>query len=150
MKKYIKNLPHEIILNILSYTYRPQSSSLLQDIVSYVKTKRSLYDYYYNFWIIEINFHIMADKEWLLNDIVFYANGYAPTMNGYSEIFYNLLMRNPFLRNRQYVDRYIRMIDKKHITTPINILLGLFNTLEREELLYTYTNMYNRSIILPE
>lgn len=141
MREMIAKLPMDIILHIIPYTYNFQKKHLLDDIKSYSESKKILFNYYYNYWIIFIQCQEPQDKYWLVNDLFAYTNNYNPTMNGYVEQFYNIFKRNIFLQGNQHIDRYILNLEKKDVTSQINVFLGMLTPEERNDLinLQTYT-----------
>ena len=77
-----KKLPFEIIYIILLYLRQPQSANLLEDISSFSKTIPIITNKYYKKWIIEWQSEEGEDINWLENDLILYANEYAPTGQG--------------------------------------------------------------------
>ena len=130
--KFIKNLPLDIILQIIPYTYNVQNNILLQDIINYTKIKNILLQDYFNYWIIQLENIEPEDKNWLINDIYAYINDDYPTMLGYVDNFYNILKRNLQLHTIEDVDRYILYLDNKNINSQINIFIGLLQPNERK------------------
>jgi hypothetical protein len=130
MNHLIKKLPLDIILRIIPYTYSLQSKTLLEDIVDFHQSKNILMNYYYAYWL-----RIEPDEyqNWLLNDLVRYANNYFPTMHGYTNKFYSIFRRNNFLQTTDKVNQYIYKIEQKEVSAQINIYLGLFTPMERED-----------------
>ena len=125
----------DIILYIIPYTYNFQKKNLLNDIKSYTESKTILSNYYYNYWIIFIQSQELQDKYWLVNDLFAYANNYNPTMNGYDEHFYNIFKRNTFLQSNQDIDRYILNLEKKDVTSQINVFLGMLTPKQRNDII---------------
>ena len=68
MHKYIKKLPNDIIQHIISYTYNFQSKILLNDIISYIETRKTIYYNYFNLYI-DLNEY----KYLLINDLISYV-----------------------------------------------------------------------------
>jgi hypothetical protein len=123
-------LPVDIIHFIIPYTYEPQSNALTNDIQSFYTTKPMIYSLYYQvIWFNE------SDKDWLINDLFRFSNQQIPTMNGYTDHFYNLFLRNPFLKTRDDVDRYLMKTKCRDVNTQINIFWGLFTSNERNKFL---------------
>lgn len=131
MKELITYFPEEICLKIIQYTYMPQDKYLLNDIVNYTESKTKLLDLYYKYWIV----HNEVDeyKNWLSNDLMSYANNFQPTMNGYVDNFYNIFLRNPFLKFKEKIHKYVCNLNKNNITREINIYLGLLVIQERKD-----------------
>ena len=124
-------LPVDIIHFIIPYTYEPQSNALTNDIRSVYTTKQMVHPLYYNRFVILFDEPEPSDKEWLINDLFRFSNQKNPTMNGYVDHFYNLFLRNPLLKTRDEVDRYIMKTKSRDIKTQINIFWGLFTSKER-------------------
>lgn len=142
MEYFIRQLPTDIVLQIIPYTYNLQNKSLLHDIVSYKETHSILSELYYNYWIIHAGEEAGEDRNWLINDIVGYTNNNIATMYGYVDNFYNIFRRNIFLQTEEAIDKYVKIIRKKNVNTEINIFLGLLNVSERNDLVITlYTNL---------
>ena len=128
------HFPEEIQARILSYTYRTQPECLLEDIQSFVDSKRVLLAKYYEFWIVQLHMSVEEDRRWLINDFFYYANEYKPTMFGYSDTFYQLFMRNYGIDTIEKVEAFVRKLGKKKVDTQINLVLGLFTIAQRDDL----------------
>jgi len=135
MRELIRKLPMELVLQIIPYTYCLQNKTLLHDIKNYTESKTILSNYYYNYWIIFIQSQEPQDKYWLVNDLFAYANNYNPTMNGYDEHFYNIFKRNTFLQSNKDIDRYILNLEKKDVSSQINIFLGMLTPNQRNDII---------------
>ena len=136
MKDFMKKLPLELVFLIISYTYKFQDKSLLNDIVDYSKSKTILLELYYKYWIVDGR--TTDPKEythWLINDIFAYANNYNASMYGYIDKFYNIFLRNIFLQNKEIIHQYVNNLEQKDDLTQINIFLGLLTTKERKDIL---------------
>jgi hypothetical protein len=136
--EFIHKLPRHIISRIIPYTYNTQSKELLQDIVNYAKIKTQLSQLYFDLWIIDREELEPEDKNWLINDIFSYTNDDNPTMLGYVDKFYNICKRNKQLQTNENVDKYVLLLEKKNVSTQINILLGLLCPNERDLFIYLY------------
>ena len=128
IEKNLQRLPKEIIKLILFYSHSFQPKYLLEDIknVNIVK-KELLVMYRQHYWEDE-------DMDWLINDIISYSNGYRATMYGYVDKFYNIFLRHISLENILQVEKYMRSLERKEVTSQINIFLGLMTVEERNEL----------------
>jgi len=136
MKDFIQKLPIDIILYIIPYTYNLQNKNLLNDIINYKETRNLLLDLYYKYWIIEVQSQDPEqDKNWLINDIIAYANNDKATMYGYVDNFYNIFRRNISLQTNDDIDKYIICLYKKSAKTKINIFLGLLTIDERNDVI---------------
>ena len=146
MKDFVQRLPMDIILQIIPYTYKLQNKDLLNDIIHYKVSRTLLLELYHHYWIIEAQ---MQDPEedinWLINDIIAYANNDIATMYGYNNHFYNIFKRNAFLKTKtiETIDKYINKLNEKKVNTQINIFLGLFTIHERNDLI---TEFYKKVI----
>jgi len=136
IESLINRLPYDIIIHIIPYTYNLQSKFLLEDIKNYKKVKISLLEIYKYIWIEWVGSNTQDDdKYWLINDLIAYSNDYNATMLGYVDKFYEIWKRNNFLKTRQEIDFYFKKIEKKNVSTQINIVLGLLTPTERNEIL---------------
>ena len=139
MKNFIQRLPTDIILRIIPYTYNVQNKDLLNDIIHYKESRTLLLELYHNYWIIEAQ---MQDPEedinWLINDIIAYANNDNATMFGYVDNYYNIFKRNIFLKTIEIIDKYRNKLEEKKVQTQINIFLGLLTIRERNDLVTNF------------
>lgn len=141
MKEFIQKLPMDIVLQIIPYTYNLQNKNLLCDIINYNQTKNKLLELYKIFWTIEIQSEESEEyKYWLKRDLFIYANNY--NLRGYDDKFYNILKRHIFLESEKNIYMYITNLQKKELSTQINILLALLNIDERNELLLYINDSY--------
>ena len=127
----------ELIYMILRYTYRPQQTSLLEDIENYSKSLLEIKDIYYNIWFqIEPGEHI----NWLENDIVRYANNNRPTNLGAHIKMHDILDRS--IMNLKLKELPIYNIYTVNVNVVINIFWGLFTVAERKEFIVRSTITY--------
>ncbi len=135
MNTIINKLPQDIVLRIIPYTYSVQNKELLQDIIDYTKMKLLLLKRYFYFWIFIMENNEPEDKNWMVNDLISFANDDNPTMLGYVDKFYNIFKRNTQLqtKSKDIIDKYFYHLEKKDVNTQINIFLGLLLPFEREE-----------------
>jgi hypothetical protein len=144
MKDFIDRLPLDIVLQIIPYTYNLQDKNLLNDIINYKETRSLLLELYYKYWIIDIQSQVPEeDKNWLINDIIAYANNDKATMYGYVDNFYNIFKRNISLRTNESIDKYIIHLYKKSAKTKINIFLGLLTIDERNDVIQQFYRKLN-------
>lgn len=132
IKKKLSRLPREIINLILFYSHSYQPKCLLDDIKNINIVKRDLMIMYSHYWEYE-------DMEWLINDIISYANDYNATMFGYVDKFNNIFLRHMRLENVLQVENYIRSLERKNVLTQINVFLGLMTVEERNQLIKNTT-----------
>lgn len=133
MKNFIHRLPLDIVLQIIPYTYNVQKKDLLNDIVNYKETKSLLLELYYNYCIVYAEDEPGDDRNWLINDIVGYANNNVATMYGYVDKFYTIFKRNIFLQTEEEIDNYVKILEEGNVDRQINIFLGLLNVNERND-----------------
>ena len=127
IQKNLQQMPREIIKLILFYSHSFQPKYLLEDIKNVNIVKKELLVMYRRYWEDE-------DMDWLINDIISYSNGYHATMYGYVDKFYNIFLRHISLENILQVEKYMRSLERKDVTSQINIFLGLMTVEERNEL----------------
>jgi len=137
--RFVNRLPDDIKNHIIPYTYNLQSKSLLDDIQNYRMTKMILFELYYYWWIDYVGENEPEDKHWLFNDLVAYTNDYNATMIGFIDKFYNIWGRNICLKKRKEIDIYFQKIERKNVSTQINIVLGLLTPKERNEIVMIVT-----------
>lgn len=139
MNKFISRLPTDIVLRIIPYTYNIQNKNLLMDITNYTATKKILYTLYHDLWImIRQSTDPNEDRDWLMNDILGYANNDIAIMYGYNDHFYNIFKRNRHLQSNEEIDRYVNNLRKKEVSVQINIFLGLFTIKERNDVIISF------------
>ena len=144
MKDFIQRLPIDIILYIIPYTYNLQNKNLLNDIRNYTETRSLLMKLYYEYWIIDAESQDPEeDTNWLINDIMLYANNDKATMYGYVDNFYNIFKRNVYLQTNDIIDKYIINLYKKTAKTQINIMLGLLTINERNDVIINFYKKLN-------
>jgi hypothetical protein len=136
LKKNLSRLPREIINLILFYSYSCQPKYLMEDIKNVNMVKNNLLVMYKQYWEYE-------DNDWLINDLISYANGYNATMYGYIDNFYNIFLRHICLENVLQVDKYITSLKNLKVITQINIFLGLLTVNERNDFLKITTEDFD-------
>jgi hypothetical protein len=132
-------LPIEIIYMILIYLREPQSDILLKDILHFSKTMPIITNIYYDKWIVQRQSEKDEDINWLENDLILYANEYAPTRIGMQPKFKDILSRFCNLKKAsQYIfNKYAYSNYKLSPKTRANMLWGLFTPVERDEFIGT-------------
>jgi hypothetical protein len=129
-----KRLPIEIIYIILIYLREPQDAKLLTDISHFSNTRSIITNIYYDKWIIKYNSVKDEDINWLENDLILYANEYAPTRIGMKPKFKEILSRFCNVKKAsQYIFNKYAYSNKISPKTRANILWGLFTPVERDE-----------------
>ena len=136
LKGVMNKLPRDIVLRIIPYTYQLQNKRLLDDIINYKEAKTFLLDLYYKYWIIDFQ-SVDPDehKYWLINDIYAYANNYKASMFGYVNNFYGIFKRNRYLKTNEDIDTYVSNLEKKDVSSQINVFLGLLTIEERNDII---------------
>lgn len=133
-----KGLPMEIIYIILKYLRQPQSSILLKDISSFSKTMATITNIFYRKWIVERQSGKEEDINWLENDLILYANEYAPTLVGMQPKFKEILSRFGNISKAKNINfNKYACSNKLTAKTRANILWGLFTPVERDEFIGT-------------
>jgi hypothetical protein len=113
-QRKIRNLPNEIQHIIISYSYSPQKSVLLYDIIGFNQSLIVLYDYINEAETLQ-NYYFITAKDEIHNelfDYVYYniCDGTLETLN--SQFFCRSFMFNP---NKHEDFRIIhRLISNKH------------------------------------
>ena len=129
-----KGLPIEIIHIILKYLRQPQSDILLKDIYNFSSTMATITNKYYIKWIIEWQSKEGEDINWLENDLILYANEYAPTGVGMQPKFKEILSRFCNVKKAsQYIFNNYAYSNNLSAKTRANMLWGLFTPAERDE-----------------
>ena len=131
-------LPIEIIYMILKYLHQPQHPKLLKDISHFYKTMTIITDNHYKKWIVVRESMKGEDINWLENDVILYANQYAPTCLGIQSKFKEIIGRfcNVKKASEFTFEKYIKS-NKLSPKTRLNILWGLFTIEERDEFIKT-------------
>lgn len=130
------NLPYDIILHIISYSYSVQNKKLLADIKNFHDTSNKIKNIYRMKWMTIIHdtmdANIAAD-EWLINDVFSYVNNYVASIYGYTKSFYNIFRRIPRLKKTRDINKYFSIVEKYNSKTQFNIVWGLMIEDERNE-----------------
>ena len=160
MIENLKKMPTDVINIIFSYYYSPQPKELLDDIKNYTKSLNIIEKIYYDFWIGNWPPAFPPapgqDKDWLINDIICFANKERATMMGYVDEFYGLWLRfllehiwghmnlpersyellleppNHTEKYRNYIDRFVQGLEKKSSTTQVRFFWGVLKPFERD------------------
>jgi len=131
-------LPIEIIYIILIYLREPQSDILLKDISHFSKTMPIITNIYYDKWIVQEQHKEGEDINWLENDLILYANEYAPTLIGMQPKFKEILSRFCNVSKAKNINFHnYAYSNKLSAKTRANILWGLFTPVERDEFIGT-------------
>jgi hypothetical protein len=132
----LHNLPYDIILHIIPFTYSVQKKKLLEDIQNFHDTKNKIKNIYRMHWMTITHDTMDPDIEaddWLINDVFSYANNYVASMNGYTKSFYNIFRRIPRLKKTRAINKYVSALEKNNSKTQFNVVWGLMRQDERDE-----------------
>ena len=135
-----KGLPLEIIQIILRYTYRPQSEELVCDIKGFKERLNHARELYVRRW------HRIAPDEvtnWLINDIMRFANSGRPTNLGAHPKMRDILSRFFMHRRVGIQSIFVKYVSNKHCqristSSMVNVFWGLFTYKERQEFIEEY------------
>ena len=123
-----KGLPIELVQIILRYTYCPQPSNLLDDIISFTEILPTIIKAYHIYWnVLEPGEYI----NWLENDMIRYANSERPTNLGPHPKMQDIIGRS--FMNLKLKGLPIYNNKRLHPKTIANIFWGLFTVKERQE-----------------
>lgn len=146
MCEIIKKLPEDIINLIIPYTYSVQTKELIDDVQTYFSKKKIISRIYSRWWFD--SYEENADKNWLHNDLIAFANDYYATMFGFRESFYNIFSRNIMLKkDKDKVISFIVHLENEKVEKQINIYWGLFTPEEREEFIEIANMKSNKYLI---
>jgi hypothetical protein len=134
LNKLIKTLPNELIYKIRFMTYKIQKNILLRDIKNYVVINNYLRNMYYMRIIVIEDLKEPEDKNWLINDLYAFLNKNVPLMHGYIHEIYKFFKRKKNINTKKQVNKFINEMDKKNVSTQINVYLAMMNTFERIKL----------------
>jgi hypothetical protein len=135
-----KGLPLEIIQIILRYTYLPQSEELMCDVKNFIERMSYARELY------EIRWHKIEPDEvtnWLINDIMRFANSGRPTNLGSHPKMRDILSRF-FMHRRVGIQpifaRYVSNVRCQRISASsmVNIFWGLLTCKDRDEFIEEY------------
>lgn len=126
------NLPYDIIQQIIPFTYSVQNKKLLADIKNFHDTKTSIQNHYKREWMNILDYEYDA-YDWLINDVLSYANNYNAAIYGFTKSFYNIFRRLPRLKKTKDIDKYFSKIQKYNSNRLFNIVWGLLQEDERNE-----------------
>lgn len=112
----INKLPLDILNYVLPFSYNPQPSIMLADLVSFVETKSKISLIYERKYNSLLEFEENADKNWLVSDILLFMKLKINNHNCYNKFLY---LYNDF------------MCIKKDSCSQFNIFWALLNPNER-------------------
>ena len=138
MDTLIQSLPRETQLEILSYTYQPQTPALCSDIQSYHRVHDTIQNYYdTKHPTTPETPEEYSSTAWLSNNICRFLNNDLPTLGGF-EPFYLDTFRRLFM-NRDASDQemrdYVVKIGMSIFPQDIKISLALLTPHERQQLI---------------
>ena len=134
-----ESLPKEIQSKIISYTYMPQPTWLQRDIQS-CQLIRKANLYYYHFWIVEVGERMYEDRNWLINDLSFFLNDHIPSLDGYTQKYYDTFRRLFLLQKKsdEELDIFFDKLWFQPVNFQINLVWGILVESERIEFLKRY------------
>ena len=131
LNELMKLLPKEIVRKIRFMTHKPQKRKMLSDIKNYIIINKYLRNMYHMRLIIKEGLLEPEDKYWLINDFYSYLNKNNPLMHGYISEFYKFFKRRKNINTKKQVIRFTDTMDKKDVSTQINVFLAMMNNYER-------------------
>ena len=114
----MNKLPIEMINKIISYTYNIQSEELLQDIRNYYETRNIVFDKIFT-----------SNTRKNIDEII--RNYEKYNIEGLQISYYDVVLRNRFLKSQEHADNYAKNICKEPMRKKINIFWGLLTVNER-------------------
>jgi hypothetical protein len=138
-------LNQDIMNIIISYTYSYQPPHLLEDIISYIKTKKIVHHYYkIRYASININLDNIVSNDWFYNDIWWHLQD---GLTGREHML--LLLKNKRLKTYQLYSRLYKFLNaednviykylherinkcSKNINLDTNIIWGLLTPNQRQ------------------
>jgi hypothetical protein len=127
----IDKLPTDIIREIIPYTYQCQPTILLEDIQDFYITKTKIVHIYKVIFNSTIEYYIDEYKDWLINDLIAFANDYQATLHGYTSNFYEIFTRYKLIYSMKNVEAYFAKIQSRNVQSQSNVLWGIFTPNER-------------------
>lgn len=146
MEKFIKqfqDLPKEVQYTIQKYTYKTQSTALLEDIKSFVETKTILLELYKK---THRNYDRSCQIDWLSNDIVRFMNKDRGTINGYIDSHYEMWKRLFHLKNKSNDYIYDKTSNMDFVQKSMHSFMtriGLLKPEERKSLITYLEDLHN-------
>lgn len=141
VKKLLYAEPNIVRFHIIPYTYEPQPESLMQDIRNYRETSQLIRNIYHYIHIIMRAEEEPEDQNWLINDLFGYGNNGVPTGVAYIDHFRHIWFRNYSIPMNDAFDHFIRLYEKKSVSTQINMFWGILTISERA--LFIQRTFYN-------
>ena len=135
----------DIMNIIISYTYSYQPPQLLEDIISYIKTKKILHQYYkIRYASININLDDIVSNDWFYNDVWWHLQD---GLTGREHMM--LVLKNKRLKTYQLYSRLYKFLNaedsviytylnerinkcSKNINLDTNIIWGLLKPNQRQ------------------
>jgi hypothetical protein len=123
-KGLINQLPIELIYYIQKFSYNCPPIALLKDIKQFNSSLELLNTYYFNYWL-----QFDSDTEysdWILNDLLGYANNFKAMMICYEDSFYNIFKKHNQINNKDDVINFLKYYEKLSVKSQIKFLWGLY------------------------
>lgn len=143
LRLFVNKLPLELEEMIRKYTYKPQKSNLLEQIVNFKKYNDLLQKIYFSIYNHELENDSNAVENWIDNDISLFLNENRASMYGYVDKIYDFFSRNIIFNNKEKIEGFLDKVVFLPAKTAINIYIGLITKKEMNEFLKYITNIYN-------
>ena len=131
MDDLIDKLPEELKLEILTYTYQPQSKELCQDIINFHHVHNIILELY-------SERYLNSDEDkygWISNDITRFMNKDLATLFfGYQQTYVDKICRLFLMKNKnkeEVTNFIIKLVDNESATFEINLRLAILKPEER-------------------
>ena len=127
----LRLLPYDLKLYVMSFHGNSQPCYLLNDIKSYLLSRKIIQDIYIERWI---HWDFESPHDWLDNDLMGYMNNDIATMHGYEKRVFDIFLRH-FMTRKYTREKLIKIFKNRHQNSKIsnNIIWGLLTIEERNE-----------------
>ncbi len=146
VQKLLHVEPNIVGFHIIPYTYEPQPATLMRDIRNYRETSQLIRSIYRNYWLIAREEEEPEDQNWLINDLFGFGNNGIPTGHAYIDHFRNLWFRSYTITINDEFDHFIRLYERKGVSTQINMFWAILTLSERK--LFIQRSLYNFNNII--
>ena len=127
----LRLLPYDLKLYVMSFHKNSQPCYLLNDIKSYLLSRKIIQDIYIERWI---HWDFESPDDWLDNDLMGYMNNDIATMRGYEKRVFDIFLRH-FMTRKYTREKLVKIFKNRHQNSKIsnNIIWGLLTIEERNE-----------------
>ena len=136
------NLPNEIQLHILGFTYLPQKKELIDDIHTFYRFTTRTSDCYYKRWIVGMHSLLPEDANWLANDIMRFLNNDHPTLYyGYLPRYTDVMQRMYKLQKctpAELVNQIVKLENIESSKVHLKVVSALMSCQERQDFINEY------------